>query len=186
MIKRTPKSECIRKVEQDRSILKILTFGQHLHKSKLFWKLDVCTIFEPRMKKWVPKLECTWKIEWDRSVLKFLIFFFGQDIFFHLYFYIFFFQAVWIRVKPSWSGSNLDQRVSSVGMTSSMTSHCWGRMWHVWHVRHVWHVWPVYTLEGSPAREIWWRRVFVEANDLAARVGAWVTFWTWKFQILQF
>ena len=41
--------------------------------------------------------------------------FFGQDIFFHLFFYIFFFQAVCIRVKPGWSGSNLDQWVSSVG-----------------------------------------------------------------------
>ena len=74
MIERTPKSECTRKIEQDRSISKILTFCQHLHKSQFFWKLDVCTISEIRMKKWVPKSECTRKIEWDRSVLKILTF----------------------------------------------------------------------------------------------------------------
>ena len=36
MTERTLKLECTRKIEQDRSILKILTFGQHLHKSQLF------------------------------------------------------------------------------------------------------------------------------------------------------
>ena len=72
MTERTPKSECTRKIEQDRSISKILTFGQHLHKSQFFWKLYVCTISELRMKKRIPKSECTRKIEWDRSILKIL------------------------------------------------------------------------------------------------------------------
>ena len=35
MIERTPKLECTRKIEQERSILKILTFGQHSRKSQL-------------------------------------------------------------------------------------------------------------------------------------------------------
>ena len=74
MTERTSKLECTRKIEQDRSILKILTFGQHLHKSQLFWKLDVCTISEFQMKKRVLKSECTRKIEWDRSILKILTF----------------------------------------------------------------------------------------------------------------
>ena len=38
-MERTPKSECTRKIEQDRSISKILTFGQHLHKSQLFLEI---------------------------------------------------------------------------------------------------------------------------------------------------
>ena len=39
-----------------------------------FWKLDICTISEFQMKKWVPKSECTRKIEWDKSVLAILTF----------------------------------------------------------------------------------------------------------------
>ena len=35
MTKRTPKLECTQKIEQNESILKILTFGQHLRKSQL-------------------------------------------------------------------------------------------------------------------------------------------------------
>ena len=34
-MEQTPKLECTRKIEQDRSILKISTFGQHLCKSQL-------------------------------------------------------------------------------------------------------------------------------------------------------
>ena len=98
MTERTPKSKCTRKIEQDRSISKILTFGQHLHKSQLFWKLDVCTIFELRMKKRVPKSECTRKIEWDRSVLKILTFWSRSKVrlvkAFSLSFFFFFFEAV--------------------------------------------------------------------------------------------
>ena len=87
-----------------------------------FRKLDVCTIFEPRMKKWVPKSECTRKIEWDRSVLKILTFFlsrskvhlvkaFSLSLFF---FFSFFFAGSSDRVKfPGRSGLNLDKRVNS-------------------------------------------------------------------------
>ena len=35
MMERTPELECTRKIEQDKSIIKILTFGQHLRKSQL-------------------------------------------------------------------------------------------------------------------------------------------------------
>ena len=125
MTERTPKSECTRKIEQDRFILKILTFGQHLHKSQLFWKLDVCTISELRMKKRVPKSECTRKIEWDRSVLKILTFWSRSKVrlvkAFSLFFFFFFLRRFGpgqisrlVRVK---SGQTGQQR-----MTSSMTS----------------------------------------------------------------
>ena len=65
MTERTPKSECTRKIEQDKSLKHFdiwSTFAQKL----TFWKLDVCTISELRMKKRVPKSECTRKIEWGQ------------------------------------------------------------------------------------------------------------------------
>ena len=101
MTGRTPKLECMRKIEQDRSILKILTVGQHLRKSQFFWKLDVCAISELRMKKQISKSECTKKTEWDSSVLKTLTFWsrskvhlvkaFSLSLFFFKFIYLFFF-----------------------------------------------------------------------------------------------
>ena len=49
-------------------------FLVHICAKVNFWKLDICTISELRMKKWVPKSECTRKIEWDKSVLAILTF----------------------------------------------------------------------------------------------------------------
>ena len=75
-----------------------------------FWKLDICTISELRMKKRVPKSECTRKIKWDRSVLKILTFwsrsrsrvhlvkaFSLYPFFFYLNFFFFSLQAVRTR-----------------------------------------------------------------------------------------
>ena len=66
--------ESTRKIGQDKYFLKILTFWSTFVQKSTFWKLDICTISELRMKKRVPKSECTRKIEWDRSVLKILTF----------------------------------------------------------------------------------------------------------------
>ena len=56
MMKRTPKSECTQKIKQDRSILKILTFGQHLHKSQLFLKIGRLHNFRASNEEMGPKI----------------------------------------------------------------------------------------------------------------------------------
>ena len=129
MTERTRKSECTRKIEQDRSILKILTFGQHLHKSQLFRKLDVCTISELRMKKRVPKSECTRKIEWDKSVLKILMFWSRSKVclvqafsLFFFFFFIFFFFRWFGPGQISGSVQVEPEQTGQQWMTSSMTS----------------------------------------------------------------
>ena len=176
MMKRTPKSECIRKIEQDRSILKILTFGQNLHKSQLFFffgELDVCTIFEPRMKKWVPKSECTRKIEWDRSVLKFLTFWswskvYLVNVFSFTLFFFFFFKAVRtgsdFRVGLSWTwtnGSAVDDVIHDVIVLERVARVEDDVIHDV--IGHVRHVRALAVLIGAwdwrPRRRIFWRRV---------------------------
>ena len=71
MIERTPKLECTWKIEQDRSFLKILTFGQDLCKSQFSenWTFAQFPSF-----KWRNKSQ---KTKWDIPILKILTF--GQD-----------------------------------------------------------------------------------------------------------
>ena len=146
-----------------------------------FWKLDVCTISELRMKKRVSKSECTRKIEWDRSVLKILSFWSRSKVClvqaFSLSFFFFF------------GGSDPGQTVGP-GQTGSDRSgwwrhgwrHCFGRVWHVW-------------MTSSMTSQCWtcgtcdfWR-ILIGAWDLkaappnifAARGGACLGFWALNF-----
>ena len=139
MMKRTPKSECIRKIEQDRSILKILMFGQHLHKSQLFLEIGCLHNFRASNEEMGPKIGMyskNWVGQVHFEIFDFLVMVKGPlnqrkpFFFFFLFLFFFFkFQAVRIRVKLGRPGLN-GQTVWR--MTSSMTSQSWGRVWHVW------------------------------------------------------
>ena len=72
-----------------------------------FWKLDVCTISELRMKKRVPKSECTQKIEWTGLFWKFWLFGQGQRSTWSKYFLSLLFR---------WFGSGSDFQVGQIGL----------------------------------------------------------------------
>ena len=103
MMKRTPKSECTRKIEQDRSILKILTFDQHLQKSQLFfenWMFAQFSSLEWRngSQNWnvLEKLSGTGPF-WN---FWFLIFFFCSRYFFLPFFFLLFGPGQTCGSKP--------------------------------------------------------------------------------------
>ena len=116
MTERTPKSECTRKIEQDRSILKILTFGQHLRKSQLLeiWRLHNFWVSKeetgPKMemysKNWVGQVRFeNWLFFLSRSKVH-LVKAFSLSLFFFFFFFFFCRQfgpgqiCGLVRVKP--------------------------------------------------------------------------------------
>ena len=67
----------MRKTEQDKSLMKILTFCQDLCKSQFSRNRNICANSESRMMTRILKLESTRKNDQDKSLLKFLTF--GQS-----------------------------------------------------------------------------------------------------------
>ena len=134
--------ESMRKNRARQVLLENFDFLVNICAKVNFWKLDIRTISELRMKKWVPKSECTQKIEWDKFVLTILTFWsrsrvhlvkaFSLSLFLIYLFYLFIYfcrrfgpgqVSRSVRVNPGRSGQ-LGQSVvgSDVIKTSSMTS----------------------------------------------------------------
>ena len=89
-MERTPKSECTRKIEQDRSILKILTFGQYLHKSQLL-EIGRLHNFRASNEEMGPKIGMFRVGQVRFEIFDFLVKvkgLLGQGIFSHIFFFL--------------------------------------------------------------------------------------------------
>ena len=116
MMKRTPKSECTRKIVQDRSILKIWRLVNICTKVNFFENWTLAQFSSLEWRNGSQNRNVLEKLSGTGPFWNFWLFGHGQrSAWSKHFFYFFLFQGVRIRVKPGRSGSNLDQRVSSVG-----------------------------------------------------------------------
>ena len=142
MMERTPKSECTWKIEQDRSILKILTFGQHLHKSQLFRNWTFAQFLSLEWRNGSQNRNVLEKLSGTGPFWNFWLFGHGQRSAWSKHFSPLFFLFIIIiiiiiflnfyffrRFGPGQISGSVRVESGQTGqqwMTSSMTSQCWG------------------------------------------------------------
>ena len=164
MTERTPKSECTRKVEQDRSISKILTFGQHSHNSQLFLEIGRLHNFWTSNEETGPKIGMYSK-NWVGQVrfenFDFLV---KVKVFSLFFFFCRRFGSGSNRVDPGRSVVGGDVTDDVTALDTCGTCGGWRHPWrHRTRVARASSGGPNRRVDWRPRRRIFWRRVVARA-----------------------